>query len=652
MDYTTRFILTKESWKKFISGSTTKDDLIISNIIEESWQRCKKDQVNPYTKKVPHVLLRDELEKRITEHNELINICIPFMEHLYAFVKGSGFMIVLADSDGYLLKIIGDHEVLETVKLGNFIEGSCWSEEYAGTNGVGTVLKQEIAMQVFACEHYCITSHQWTCSGAPIYDSAKKLVGAIDMTGPYNKVHSHTLGMVAAAAYAIENQICLKNALTECQIADSFQKTVISSIPEMIMTIDNNGFISMMNENAKKIFSPDGKKIPAVHVNNFFGKNNDHLLNLIHNHESLTDVETRICFKGFQGDFTMCTNPIIAQNKTMGKIIILNEIKRTRTLVTNIIGAKANLKFDNIIGINADFEKTVDQAKIASRISSNVLLLGESGTGKDIFAQAIHNNSTRKDGPYVAVNCAAIPKDLISSELFGFSDGAFTGSRKGGNHGKFELADGGTIFLDEIGETPLEFQSTLLRVIEDKSITRIGGQKVISVDVRIIAATNRNLKEAVQQGKFREDLYYRLNVFRIQLPPLRERKDDIPLLTETFAKRISGAMGKTITNVDEDLIEKFINYPWPGNVRELQNVLERMINVSHTNTLMTSLLPDEIINYHQEEIQSPVIESIYEAEKNLIMKMMKSNNNKKDIAEKLRISRNTLYRRLQKYELE
>lgn len=269
--------------------------------------------------------------------------------------------------------------------------------------------------------------------------------------------------------------------------------------------------------------------------------------------------------------------------KFMGKILIFSEIKRIKTLVTKMIGAKANFQFEDICGQNPRFLLTLEQGRLVSQSSSNTLLLGESGTGKDIFAQAIHNASLRREGPYVAINCAAIPRDLITSELFGYSEAAFTGSRRGGNQGKFELADGGTIFLDEIAETPLELQAVLLRVILDKSIIRIGGSRVRPVDTRIIAATNKDLLEEVRKGNFRKDLYYRLNVFTIHLLPLTERLDDIPRLVEVFVRKYGDALGKKIYRIDDKVMDAFMHYSWPSNVRELQNVIERMMNYGRGN---------------------------------------------------------------------
>jgi transcriptional regulator with PAS, ATPase and Fis domain len=279
------------------------------------------------------------------------------------------------------------------------------------------------------------------------------------------------------------------------------------------------------------------------------------------------------------------------------------------------------------------------------------LLLGKSGTGKDIFAQAIHNNSDRRKGPYVAINCAAIPRDLVTSELFGYSEGAFTGSRRGGSQGKFELADGGTIFLDEIAETPLELQAVLLRVIEDKTITRIGGTRIQPVDVRIIAATNKDLQEEVLKRSFREDLYYRLNIFAIQMVPLNERQDDIAMLANTFIKKYAKALGKIINRVDDSIIEAFMQYPWPGNVRELQNVIERMINFCQTDELIAELIPQNITGYRQQTLEQEEFRSPKYYEREMITRMLQANLTKSEIAQKMEMTRTTLYRKLKQYNL-
>ena len=459
--------------------------------------------------------------------------------------------------------------------------------------------------------------------------------------------------MAVAASQAIENELRTQKALKELQLSNSFQKTVISSIPEALITIDDGGQISLINNSAQKMFSMNFRLVEGKNIRALFGKQNDSFINLIYKNETLTDAEVKIFSSAGYNEYTLTCNPIFPQDgkKMIGKILILNEIKRAKTLVTKMIGAKANFQFEDICGINSRFLDIIKQAKMVSRSNTNVLLLGRSGTGKDIFAQSIHNASMRKNAPYLAINCAAIPRDLISSELFGYAEGAFTGSRRGGNQGKFELADGGTIFLDEIAEMPLELQAVLLRVIEDKSIIRIGGTQIKPVDIRIIAATNKNIEEEVRKGNFRDDLYYRLNVFTLHITPLSERTDDIPLLVDLFVKKYGRAMGKEIDKIDKKVIEKFMNYSWPGNVRELQNVIERMLTLAHTNELTVDLIPAGILRPHSPEFKEEDFESPKDMERRMIIKLLSMNISKREIAQRLKIGRTTLYRKLDQYKL-
>ena len=234
-------------------------------------------------------------------------------------------------------------------------------------------------------------------------------------------------------------------------------------------------------------------------------------------------------------------------------------------------------------------------ASLAASGNSNILLEGESGTGKEVVAQAIHNRSTRRKGPFVAVNCGAIPRELIGSELFGYSDGAFTGAKRGGRPGKFELASRGTLFLDEIGDMPLEQQVALLRVLQDKKITRIGDDKIIPVDFRVVCATNKSLVEEIEKGNFRQDLYYRVNVVTITMPPLRNHPEDIPALFDHFMGVIGREMGDKDVEVDPQVIEFLKRYYWPGNVRELQNVVERLISMADHGRICLEHLPSSIL---------------------------------------------------------
>lgn len=640
-------------WRKYVKEEIASIDIsIIPQTILESWKRCKENKTNPYMKKNPVVLEGRLLRELLEANSELINISIPFMKNLHSCVAGSGYILALFDRQGYLLELLGDDDIVNYVRPANFIIGSCWSENIMGTNGAGTAIVQKNPVQIFGPQHYCICSRHWSGSGAPIHDTEGKLIGAIAVTGPYELTHAHGLGMVAAATYAIENNMCVRKALNEANIAKSYQQTVISSIPEAIIAIDNNGYVTLINHNVTDIFGLPSWKGKRRQISDICGKDNQNFMNMIIGNESLIDAEVKIFKNGISRNYTLTCNPITTSGqKTIGKIIILNEITRAKTLVNNMIGAKAKFKFNDLIGHEMKFLETIEMAKLISSSASNVLLLGESGTGKDIFAQSIHNESNRSKGPYVAINCAAIPRDLISSELFGYSDGAFTGSKRGGSQGKFELADGGTLFLDEIGEMPLELQAILLRVIEDKSITRIGGDRTTSVDVRILAATNKDLKEEIRSKKFREDLYYRFSVFTLKMVPLRERKEDIPLLALHFAQKIGSAINKKNIDINDDVIAKLKEYTWPGNIRELQNVMERMIYIAKESTLTLDLLPQEIaIKNYTQKSNNDLLESNNNTHQ-LILSMMQSHIPKIKIAEKLCISRSTLYRLLNEYKI-
>ncbi|MDD2373091.1 MAG: sigma 54-interacting transcriptional regulator [Syntrophomonadaceae bacterium] len=324
----------------------------------------------------------------------------------------------------------------------------------------------------------------------------------------------------------------------------------------------------------------------------------------------------------------------------------INDIYRAKWIINDLVGNSPAFSWiRNVIGR-------------MSFTTSTVLITGESGTGKEIVAQAIHNSSHLKHGPFIRVNCVALPENLLESELFGYEEGAFTGARKGGKPGKFELASGGTIFLDEIGDMPLTMQTKLLSVLQEKVIERIGGTKPIPIDVRVIAATNRDLEEMVAEGQFREDLYYRLNVVRLDLPPLRNRMDDLPLLVNDLIKRINKKLGTNITGISPQAMEQLESYAWPGNVRELENLLERAVNLAFMNqetflnmTHFLSLFKSSLGDSIQMELgESTLPDTLEKIERDMINEALaKTGGNKNRAAKMLGIHISALYRRLDKY---
>ena len=656
--YYEKFQKTLGEWRKFISGDMRVDANVIPSDIFESWMRCRDMGLDPTARRVCQPISLRDISRLLHDNAELIEVSKPVINHLFKFVEGSGFLVALFDCNAVLLDIIGGAKA-SFIGKGFWSVGSSFAENMSGNNSVGTVVEIKRPVQIFGPQHYCRGGHNLMGSSAPIFSPRGEFLGGVTMISRFYNSNPHTFGMVIAAAQAIENELRTRKAVRDAneafsdrEISYSYQKAVIASFPEALIAVNNSYQITMINDKARKMFDLENQVIEGKSIHDVFGEENRHLFKIIGQPTVQTDVEVRIFVRQTGNDYTVTCNPILSQeNKTIGKIIILNELKRAKSMVTKMIGAGANFRFSDICGSELEFLKTVEQARIVASSNSNVLLLGESGTGKDIFVQAIHNASDRKNGPYVAINCAAIPRDLISSELFGYSEGAFTGSRRGGYQGKFELADGGTIFLDEIAETPLELQAVLLRVIEDKSVTRIGSTRARPINVRIVAATNKDLQKEVQRGTFRQDLYYRLNVFAIHLVPLRERPADIPLLTHTFVKKYSHTLKKKIPRVDDKVLDIFLQYAWPGNVRELQNVVERMMHVVTAGTLTADLIPREIVAAPKSvQVGAKVPESAAApTEKERIIEMIRSGLSKARIARDLKIERCTLYRRMKKY---
>ncbi|MEW5935953.1 MAG: sigma 54-interacting transcriptional regulator, partial [Bacillota bacterium] len=324
------------------------------------------------------------------------------------------------------------------------------------------------------------------------------------------------------------------------------------------------------------------------------------------------------------------------------------EWKALQRLAQRMAGAEAKFTFVDLVGADPHFRAAVELARRAAATSATVLLEGETGTGKELFAQAIHNASRRAMGPFVAVNCGVIPRELVASELFGYVEGAFTGARRGGRPGKFELADGGTLFLDEVSEMSLEMQVGLLRVLQERKVVRVGGDRVIPVDVRVIAATNRDLRAEVERGRFRQDLYFRLNVFHIRVPALRHRRGDIPLLVNYFLERYCRAYGRRVPGLHPEVVAALQAYPWPGNVRELQNVVERLVLTVDNGDVSPAHLPPDVTG-SASQFPAPRrkrgrLRELQHAE---IMRVLaECGGNVSRAASELGVARSTIYRRL------
>ncbi|MDF3001895.1 MAG: hypothetical protein K0Q48_2014 [Bacillota bacterium] len=631
--------------------------------IINSHERCRQykvEQDRVFSKKI---ISGNELYKKFETKRELIDTADFYMNRLYNFVKGSNFFSILTDEEGCILSIIGDETILSEAFSLKMVPGAYMDERSIGTNSMGTTLFEGKPVQVSGEEHYIKAYHRWTCSASPIRNAKSEIIGSIDLTGFSESVNLHTLGMVVAAANAIEEMMDIKRYNEELSMEKKFTETILESIDAGILTADLDGNIKTANHHAADLFGYSQNEIKSMLASDLL----DDWAKVKHaviNKKSFVDSEVFVNSKRKKLQFNLSAYPNYdSEQKLMNIVFVFVEARKIRKLANKIMGHQAIYTFEKIIGQDKKFTRIIEYAKKIADSRSNVLIMGESGTGKELFAQAIHNYSSRHDEPFVAINCGAIPRNLIESELFGYEGGAFTGAKSSGQPGKFEIADGGTIFLDEIGEMPLDMQTRLLRVIEEGIVIRVGSNKEILVDARVIAATNKDLNEEVKKGNFRKDLYYRLNVLPIRLMPLRERKGDIPLLSQYFMERIASKLKKKSILINDETMRAFLEYEWPGNIRELENLIELMVNTESLPESFMKSMPDNHIRANsdyplksQGSGESEIAEEILNLELMEKMYILKALNrydgNISLCAKTLGIGRNTLYRKIEYYGIK
>ncbi len=443
------------------------------------------------------------------------------------------------------------------------------------------------------------------------------------------------------------------DSILEYDISSFILQAIFESIYEGLIVTDENLLIKKVNITAVKILGIKEEFLYETHLNDILKEDILHTILLTGEKQFSED-----CIFDINGSRIRCvTNiiPVRLRGKIIGLVLSLRDTKNLHKMVNNVVGYKASFTFDDILTKNEKMKGIVELAKKAAKTNCNILIEGNSGTGKEVFAQSIHNFSSRKNGPFVAVNCAAIPRELVESELFGYEKGAFTGASKGGYPGKFELAEGGTIFLDEIGELPLDIQSKLLRVLDNLKITRVGGTYEKSVDVRVIAATNRTLTDEIENKNFRGDLYYRLNVMSLQLIPLEERKEDIELLAQYYINKLNSKNPCDPKYIDPSYIEKLKTYNFCGNIRELRNVVERsyylcedtMITSKHLQTKAPVNKPADTTQSQKEIIPLEAVE-----EQCIKDALTYCNGNAIKAAELLKIGKATIYRKIAKFNID
>lgn len=442
-------------------------------------------------------------------------------------------------------------------------------------------------------------------------------------------------------ASELNQQVCL---LMEAQ------EKIMNSIQEGIISIDYQGNIVFVNQSSASLLSIESNVLLKKHISEIFDKTEDILINL----KSMNAMETELFTTQDFGNrhFIGTVTPVTLVSGEKGLVICFRDINTIPKMVRTFLRKERKITFNDILGTSKDIITLKQQAMQVAKNDSSIFIFGESGTGKEMFARAIHYASMRSNGPLISINCGAIPEGLLESELFGYEEGAFTGAKKGGKPGQFELANYGTLFLDELGDMPLHLQVKILRALEEKQVTRVGGTRPNLINVRIIAATNKNIEELIERGEFRGDLYFRLNVIPVHISPLRKRLEDVKVYVDYFIKKYNEILNKSVKGCSLEVMEYLENYSWPGNVRELENIIEYSINMENSSEIRVVSLPKRVL----EKGKTSSVQSIREKEKQLIIEAIKNLGStvkaKEKIAKSLGISKSTLYRKIKQYKLD
>ncbi|QIL82580.1 sigma-54-dependent Fis family transcriptional regulator [Diaphorobacter sp. HDW4A] len=541
---------------------------------------------------------RGHMSNAMDENRFLFQHAAPIMETLFGQIANTHSMVLLTSAQGMVLHSLGDNDFLEKASRVALVPGMDWSEKTKGTNAIGTALSEEEAITVHGDQHYMSANQALTCSCSPIFDPHGQVIGALDVTGDHRSYHQHTLALVRMSAQLIENHM----------FADSFPKAVrlhFHSRPEFLGTLVEG----------IAVFSPDGRFISANRSAQFQLGLSHHALKA-HTFSSLFNLPMSALFELFSGS---ASTPRQLGMHNGVSVWCRTEIKPAGPWAPPSLapvqrdGAPTTAPQPTRATVSAAESRCkphlsslqyldTGDAQIASVIQKlrrivdrdiPVMVLGETGTGKDLLAQAIHNDSARARQPFVPVNCASIPESLIEAELFGYEEGAFTGARKKGSVGKIVQAHGGTLFLDEIGDMPKHLQARLLRVLQERKVSPLGASKEVEVDVTVICATHKNIKDMIARGEFREDLYYRLNGLIVRLPALRERTD-----FEVVVKKVLKSLCDSGQQIDisPEVMSLLSSYHWPGNLRQLHNLLRTAaVMVGDHGSIDAEHLPDDFL---------------------------------------------------------
>ncbi|AKT31566.1 sigma-54-dependent Fis family transcriptional regulator [Pseudomonas syringae pv. actinidiae] len=604
-------------------------------IIQDSWTRCRDFGLSHQTRPSFGQLPGAEVSRLLERHHGLVQTThqevLPVYENI---LSNSNCLIMLADTHGQLLKSWGNQRFVEASQTQGFMAGASWSERGTGTNAIGTALACEQAIHIEPDEHFLKANRFMTGSASPIFDADRRIIAVLDVSSDSFLPPSHTLGMVKMMSQSVENRLILDQFRdTHFQLIFNTGLNNLDSQWAGLLIFDESGRILCANRRADNLL---GTRLSGVNIETLF---KCPILQL------LSETEARpFALHAFGNNRFQCL-----LKRPTRKPLKLHSVQPVQAPV-----APRSLDLEAISLGDAKIEKAVLQAQRLLEKDIPLLIHGETGVGKEVFVKALHQAGSRANEPLIAVNCAAIPAELVEAELFGYERGAFTGANQKGSIGLIRKAHKGTLFLDEVGDMPMPVQARLLRVLQERCVQPLGSSELYPVDIRLISATNRTLRDQVQAGHFRQDLYYRISGLNIELPPLRERTDKHALIQRIWERHRDAHQR---AGFSREVLELFEHHPWPGNIRQLNSVIQVALALADEQPISAEHLPEDFLldMGMDEECREPVQarQSPYRqsSTEDLSHQLQAAGGNISLLAKQLGVSRNTLYKRLREQRI-
>jgi transcriptional regulator of acetoin/glycerol metabolism len=630
------------AWESFLAERDEEEpgDPHVRPLIQQSWHRCALSSIDATRGEAPLAGGAAGLEELGYASRELRDAARDSFARVGRLLEGAQAMLILTDHEGVIVETIGDRQTLEDGRRIHLEVGGVWSERVVGTNGIGTALWTGEPVFVHAAEHFCAGIKAWSCAGVPVRDPFdNRVVGVVDLSGLIDIFRPHNTALVALAAQEIEGAMARRQNEERTRLLETFLGSRLNTGHEDgVILLDRLGRVIYARR------APDRAQIGGVEHDIRLG------LRLLDLSDRMSDADLAAALP--EGLRPRDVSRLRIGTELSGAALVFRR-ERHSPRAASPEAHRGDGGQSLIIGRSPALREAVELARRFAGRGTSVLIEGETGVGKELFARLVHAEPGRRpNAPFVPVNCGAIGRELFGGELFGHMPGAFTGASREGRPGKFELADGGVLCLDEIGEMPLDIQPYLLRVLEDRIVYRIGDSKGRQVDVDLVALTNRDLKVEVAAGRFRRDLYYRIGTVTISVPPLRERGDDVALLVEHFNRQIAAQTGQEPLTFPDPVMAVLLAYGWPGNVRELKNLIVRLHMVVRDRIVHLAHLPAGLADAPARAPAPPAgaVESIDEATRQAVVRAIAAQGgNLSKVAQALGISRPTLYRKLKLY---